>query len=275
MALGRYADALKLFGEALALRKAKLGPDHPETLSVMSNLASSFYALGRYAEALKLREEVLALQTVKLGSDHSDTLLSMNNLASSLYALGRYAEALKLVENTLPLMNAILGRDHPHTLLAMGNAADCLAALDRRSEALAIIDDCLQRARGKTVNPRLLPFVLDLRLRVFAKQRDASGCRQTSEMWERLEPRDADSLYKAARFRAVTAGILPAAGETPDAKLAMGWLTKAVAAGYNTPRCLAQMMRDRDLDALRDRPDFRRLLADLFDRGFPADPFAK
>jgi hypothetical protein len=45
-------------------------------------------------------------------------------------------------------------------------------------------------------------------LRAFAKQKDASGCRQTAEMWERLERKDADSLYSTARFRAVTASVL-------------------------------------------------------------------
>ena len=48
-----------------------------------------------------------------------------------------------------------------------------------------------------------------------------------------------------------------------------------MAAGYSTPKRLAHMTRDSDLDALRDRADFRRLLAELFDRGFPRDPFAR
>ena len=41
-ALGRYAEALKLHEETLALRKAKLGPDHPDTLASMNNLANSY-----------------------------------------------------------------------------------------------------------------------------------------------------------------------------------------------------------------------------------------
>ena len=59
--LGRHAEALKLHQETLALRKAKLGPDHPDTLVSMNNLAASYYYLGRHAEALKLHEETLAL----------------------------------------------------------------------------------------------------------------------------------------------------------------------------------------------------------------------
>ena len=87
--LGRHADASKLREETLALQKAKLGPDHPDTLASMNNLANSYAALGRHAEALKLREETLALQKAKLGPDHPDTLTSMNNLASSYAELGR------------------------------------------------------------------------------------------------------------------------------------------------------------------------------------------
>ena len=76
-ALGRHAEALKLGEETLALRKAKLGPDHPDTLLSMYNLANFYEALGRHADALKLYEETLALRKAKLGPDHPDTLVSM------------------------------------------------------------------------------------------------------------------------------------------------------------------------------------------------------
>ena len=35
--------------------KAKLGPDHPDTLTSVHNVANSYAALGRHAEAIKLR----------------------------------------------------------------------------------------------------------------------------------------------------------------------------------------------------------------------------
>ena len=41
-ALGRDGQALKLREETLALRQAKLGPEHPLTLRSMSNLATSY-----------------------------------------------------------------------------------------------------------------------------------------------------------------------------------------------------------------------------------------
>ena len=82
--------------------KLTLGPDHPDTLRSMNDLALSYSALGRHADALKLNEETLALQKAKLGPDHPDTLASMNGLALSYLADGRRGEALSLLEAAAP-----------------------------------------------------------------------------------------------------------------------------------------------------------------------------
>jgi hypothetical protein len=282
-ALGRNEDALELREEQVALSKAKLGPDHPDTLTSMNNLASTYAAVGRQAEALKLRQATLALRRAKLGPAHPDTLTSMNSLATSYVALGRNAEALKLRAETLERRQDTLGPYHPSTLLSMYNLAQSLLAMDRPSEAVVLIDDLLRRSAGKVVDPRLVPLALELRLRACAKQKDAPGCRRTAEMWEKLNRTDVVSLYKAASYRAVTAGLMRDCVRTPEAvkkaneeaDIAMSWLAKAVAAGYSRPQQLALTTRDHDLDALRDRADFRGLLAELFDRGFPTDPFAR
>jgi tetratricopeptide (TPR) repeat protein len=266
--LGRYAEALKLRQETLARRKAELGPDHPDTLRSMNSLATSYLALGQNAKALELWEKTLALQKAELGPDHPDTLTSMMGLAHSYYKLRRYAEALELSQEALALRKAKLGPDHPDTLLSMWGVAVSLVELHRGGEALPIIDECLQRATGKEVHPRLLPGVMDLRLRHFEKARDAAGCRATAEMWEKLGRTDADSLYKAACYRAVTAGVLRATAKGPDAakqanaeaERAMAWLRKALAAGYDN---VGRIKKDRHLRALRNRKDFKKLLADL------------
>jgi hypothetical protein len=79
---------------------------------------------------------------------------------------------------------------------------------------------------------------------------------------EKFGPTDADDLYDAAGNRAILAGLLagdPGAAAV-EADRAMVWLRKAVAAGY---RDRANIEKDADLDALRDRPDFRALLKEL------------
>ena len=96
----------------------------------------------------------------------------------------------------------------------------------------------------------------------------AADCRRAAETWERLGRSDPESLYTAARFRAVTAAALRAADQSPagarpaeaEADRALAWLERAVAAGY---RDAANMATDHDLDALRHRADFKELLARL------------
>jgi tetratricopeptide (TPR) repeat protein len=262
--LGRYADALRLHEETLALRKAVLGPDHPDTVWSMTGVAWGYAALGRHPEALKVRDEVLRLRKAALGPDHPDTLLSMYELANSYAALGRHADALKLHEGSLALRKVVLGPDHPDTVRSMQDVADSLIKLGRSAEAVLIIDQCVTLAVGKPAPPRLILDVMHQRLRHFAQAGDAAGCRATAVMWDKLNRADAEGLYTAARFRAVTAAALRANGKREDAAAeadrAMASLKQAIAAGY---RGAAQIAKDPDLGALRDREDFKRLVAEL------------
>jgi tetratricopeptide (TPR) repeat protein len=234
----------------------------------MNNLAMTYSDLGRQAEALKLNEETLVLMRAKLGPDHPDTLQSMNNLAVSYNKLGRHADALKLREETLALRKAKLGPDHPDTLQSMWGLAFSLVKLDRGAEAVPVIDECVRRAAGKPVDPGLIPGVMEVRLRHFEKAKDAPGCRATAEMWENLNRTDADSLYESACMRAVTASVIHATDKSPEAAKqadaeadrAVAWLKQAIAAGYKDA---AHMAKDKDLDALRDREGFKKLVAEL------------
>ena len=182
--------------------------------------------------------------------------------------MGRHADALKLREETLALQRAKRGPDDPGTLLSMWGVAESLVKLDRGAEAIRIIDECLKRAADKAVDPRLIPHVIDVRLRHFEKKKDAAGCRATAEMLEKMKRTDANTLYNAACMRAVTAAVIrgadksPAASKEADAEAdrAVAWLKQAVAAGFNNA---AHLKKDTDLDALRQRPDFRKLLAEL------------
>jgi hypothetical protein len=196
----------------------------------------------------------------------------MNNLGSCYRALGRYGDALQLHKRTLALRKGKLGLDHPDTLESMGNVAESLIQLQREKEAKAISDEFIQHATGKSVDPEVWSFVADLRLRQFQKIKDSAGCRQTADLWEDLKRPDADSLYRAARCRSVTAAVIRATDQSPtgskeaDAQTdrAMAWLQKAVAAGYKD---LVNLKKDKDLDALRGRDDFKNLIADVQAKG--------
>jgi tetratricopeptide (TPR) repeat protein len=271
--LNRNVEALNLWQETLALQQAKLGPRHPYVFRSMHMLAIVYAKLGRHEDALKLREEVLPLMQAQVGHDNPITLLNMAALAHSYALAGRETEALMLREKMLALARAKLDPDHPDTLMSMADLAVSLMAVNRGGEAVPLIDEYVRRAEGKRLRPGLPPRepqLIELRLRHFEKNQDASGCRATAEMWERLNRTDAGSLYNAACYRAVTAAVVrvdpkPAGTDatrlaTEEADRAMAWLRKAVAAGFMN---VEHMKQDNDLDALRQREDFKRLLAEL------------
>ena len=76
-------------------------------------------------------------------------------------------------------------------------------------------------------------------------------------------------MYQAAVCRAVTAAVLREANARDasaasladdEADRAMSLLNKAVATGYND---VAEIKTGKDFDTLRDRTDFKKLLAKL------------
>jgi tetratricopeptide (TPR) repeat protein len=136
----------------LALFRKVLGPEHPDTLATMNNLAISYVNAGRRDEALKLREETLALRRKVSGPEHPDTLSAMQNLAISYDEAGRRDEALKLKDEVLALCRKVLGPEHPETLIAMGNLAFSYDQADRRDEALKLQEQVLALCR-KVLGP--------------------------------------------------------------------------------------------------------------------------
>ena len=147
--LGKPEIALEQNEAALALYRRELGPEHPDTLMGMHNLATSYRTLGRSEKALKLNEETLALRKAKLGTDHPDTLRSMNNLAYCYLCLGRYVDSLDLRKETLALQKAKLGPEHPDTLRTMRGLAYCYYTLDQRDKALKLNEETLALRKAK------------------------------------------------------------------------------------------------------------------------------
>jgi hypothetical protein len=72
----------------LDARTRLLGPEHPDTLTAMSNLASSLQSMGDLPGARELEERVVGVRTRVLGPEHPDTLTAMSNLASSFQSMG-------------------------------------------------------------------------------------------------------------------------------------------------------------------------------------------
>jgi serine/threonine protein kinase len=147
--LGEASLAVEVFQKALATRKAKLGPDHPDTLASMDNLACAYLTSGQLAAAVPLFEETLVKRKARLGSDHSDTLGSMNNLAEAYEVNGQLGKAMPLFEETLEKSKAKLGLDHPDTLDSMHNLAAAYWRNGELAKAVPLHEETLEKRKAR------------------------------------------------------------------------------------------------------------------------------
>jgi hypothetical protein len=67
----------------LEISNRTFGEEHPETLNIMSGLATALQALGKETEAAKLLEILVERRTKVLGLKHPDNMKSVDDLASA------------------------------------------------------------------------------------------------------------------------------------------------------------------------------------------------
>jgi len=132
---GRYREAETPFEEVFQTRRRVFGEEHPDTLTSMGNLASTYRNQGRWKEAEELFVRVMETSLRVLGEEHPSTLLSMGNLASTFGNQGRWKEAEELEVRVMETRKRVLGEEHPDTLLSMGNLASTYRNQGRWKEA--------------------------------------------------------------------------------------------------------------------------------------------
>ena len=120
---GKYEEAEYLNGRALSAREKVLGPEHPDTLTSMANLASTYWDQSRWKEAEELQVQAMETSKKVLGDEHPDTLASMANLAHTYKAKGCKDKAVQLMETVIRLQQEISGPEHPHTIASTSTLA--------------------------------------------------------------------------------------------------------------------------------------------------------
>ncbi|GIV22265.1 MAG: hypothetical protein KatS3mg023_4016 [Armatimonadota bacterium] len=140
---GAYAAARPLYERVLAICERSLGPDHPDTVQSLTNLAGVLEAQGKYAAARPLYERVLTIVERNLGPDHPQTAASLTDLAECLQAQGKYAAARPLYERALAIYERSLGPDHPQTAASLTDLAVCLEAQGEYTAARPLLERAL------------------------------------------------------------------------------------------------------------------------------------
>jgi tetratricopeptide (TPR) repeat protein len=120
--MGEHRLAVSCSERAYALCEANLGPDQPERLDALIDLASTYWITGQNDKAVALLEPLLEKRKATHGLTDSFTIRISHHLAQAYRELGRLPEALVLSEEVLRTHRATKDSDHIEPLVLEGYA---------------------------------------------------------------------------------------------------------------------------------------------------------
>lgn len=94
------------------------GPEHPNTLFCVMNLANATAERGELEIVLETERRVAGQLRRVVGAHHPETLAMMSNMAVTLDVMGRKDEALRIRAETVTELSRQLGDEHPMTRIA-------------------------------------------------------------------------------------------------------------------------------------------------------------
>ncbi len=148
---GKYAEAIPLAKQELAIREKTLGRDHPEVAKALSALAGIYRKQGRFAEAEPLYERAVAILEKARGPNNPEFAEALNDLAVLYQDEDRNADAETLYKRTIAIIQKALGADHPDVAPALNNLAELYRVQSRYAEAEPLYERALaiwEKARG-------------------------------------------------------------------------------------------------------------------------------
>ena len=106
--LGRKREALAAYERALTTRERVLGPDHPDLLYSLNNLALTLVDVGEYARARETFLQAIELSTRHRDRDPSLAAMLRFNLGFMLLDVGEPEAALRMFEDALAMQRGVL-----------------------------------------------------------------------------------------------------------------------------------------------------------------------
>jgi serine/threonine-protein kinase len=273
--MGRNADAERAYEDALRLREP-LAHDHPEVPQYRAALATTYIALGvfhrksarpgdaerSYGEALRLLEQLAHdyPDVLRHRVDVGSTYLNLGNLQTDS---GQFGAALRWYAKGIDTLQAALAADPHHATtrlylrMAYRSRAIALTQLGRYTEAARDWGRAIELDEGPDRPLCLLQRAISL-------ARAGDHAQAVSEANALAEAKDvnAGTLYDLACVCS-----LSSAAAKNDAQLAERYAARAVdllrQAVTNGWKDVEHLKKDTDLDPLRSRDDYRKLLKEL------------
>ena len=159
---GRYDLSQRAGERAVAGLVKRLGPDDPQTLTAMFNLARTYLHLDKVMESRELLTVVVRKRKLFFGLDHLDTLLARHELGMCLRCLGRLVAAEKVLKTVHEKAVQLLGEEHAYTLWSIIDVSKVVCDLGCAEEAALMVENILPilvrtlgEHHGQTDNARL------------------------------------------------------------------------------------------------------------------------
>jgi tetratricopeptide (TPR) repeat protein len=296
--LGRPKEGETAHRDALAIQK-QLAADFPTVPEYREDLATSHNNLGnllrdtgRAQEAEAAYRAALPIQKQLAAEFPADPRYRQNlarshfNLATLLRIIGRAQEAEAGYHDALPILKQLTADfpTVPYYQAQLGNTLIGLAVLSRARKGFPSARQLLEQARphvqaaleANAHHPFFRRVFRDHRQTLAATLLDLAdhpAAAEAADDLARIAFDPANDTYNAACFLSLCVPLARNDAKLPDAKReelarsygirAMEMLRQALAKGYKDA---AHMKNDSDLNPLRSRDDFKKLLADL-DKG--------
>lgn len=248
--LGEPTKALEVLEQARATQTARLGADHPDTLSTLNRLANVRKTAGRVDEAISMLEQLRDTYLPLVGAEHPGMLATLSNLAGAYREAGRLNEAIPLLEQIRDLEAKRSGAGSDAYFDALGSLAIAYHDAGRFPEA---IDLHLR--------------VLDHELKTLGERHaDVLVTRQSLAITYRQAGRLSDAIALLEKVR--EAQVVRLGPEHFETLTTMANLAGAYQEARRLPESIALFEQVRDVLSARLGPDHPRVLGTLANLAF-------
>jgi tetratricopeptide (TPR) repeat protein len=147
--LGLSQDAELHLDRAYQLYQRTLGPENPQTLMAMNELAAVYTGQEKYDQAVALIDQVLQTSLRVNGLENRQTLLSMNDLANVYRIQGKYDQAEPLFVQALEVRRNAYGPRDLYTLQSLHNLATLYVGQHKYDKAQPLFEELVEVLQEK------------------------------------------------------------------------------------------------------------------------------
>lgn len=129
-ATGREQEGREVLKECLLINEKYKGIEHPNSVGLILNLATSYFRSKNFSEAERLLRTCLHIMSKTVDPGDQSITVPMLDLAVTLYHLNEDEEAENLALEVLQIREKLFGKES----LPVGEALDCLVSIQARLE---------------------------------------------------------------------------------------------------------------------------------------------